>query len=115
MSSEIILEIRLCILKRHAVVLENCMHLEPRFETKQAPHLALGQGASAIALHCKRFQRLLGEIRPSALQGFRNVIRQIEGDLHSYSQDIDESECMRGAWSRRCRHGVGRRDRSPEL
>src|SRR5256714_8720488 len=51
MSSEIILEIRLRIAERHAVVLENCMHLEPRFETKQAPHLALGQGAGAITLH----------------------------------------------------------------
>src|SRR5438067_12239902 len=90
MSSEIILEIRLCILKRHAVVLENCMHLEPRFETKQAPHLTLGQGAGAIALDGKRFQRLLGEIRPSAMERFRNVIRQIKNNLHGEPSSLRE-------------------------
>src|SRR5947199_8542536 len=97
MRGEIMFEIRLCIAERHAVILENCMHLEPRFEVKEALHLTLGQGASAIALDCKRLQRQLGKIRPMALQSFRNVIRQIECDLHSYSQDIDESECVRRA------------------
>jgi len=70
MSREVILEIRLRIAQRHAVILENRVDLKPRFEAKQALDLILGQSAGTIALDCKRFESLPGKIRPSALESF---------------------------------------------
>lgn len=58
MSTQVVLEIRLGVTERHAMVLEKCVHLEPRVKSEQTPHLTLGQRASAVALNCKRFERL---------------------------------------------------------
>lgn len=67
MRSEILREIRLRVSECNAMLLENAVHLEPRFEAKHAPDLVLRQRASAVALDRKRFERPLGHIRPSRL------------------------------------------------
>ena len=67
------------------MILENRVHIEPGIEPKQAPHLTLSQRACAVTLDCKRFECLLREILPLASEGLRNVIRQINRDLHRYS------------------------------
>jgi hypothetical protein len=58
MGREVVLEIRVCVSQRHAVILEQGVDLEPRIQPQQTPNLAFGQRAGAIALDSKRFECL---------------------------------------------------------
>ena len=59
------------------------MHLETRFQIKEAAHLSLGQGSGPIALDRERFEGLSGQVTPLALQSCRDVVGQIKCDLHT--------------------------------
>ena len=49
---------------------------------EQTPDLPFGQRSGAVPLDGKRFERLPWQIGPAAFERCRNVIRQIECDLH---------------------------------
>lgn len=53
------------------------MHLEPRLQLKQTPHLALGQRARAIRLDGKRFERDLHD--DNILKQARSRFREMPG------------------------------------
>jgi hypothetical protein len=82
--SQVVLKIRLRVSERNAVILEKSMNLKTRIKSEHALDLILRQRAGAVALDGNRHQRLSGKIQPPALERVRDVIRQIERDLHDY-------------------------------
>lgn len=82
MGGEIVLEIGLRVTQRHAVVLEERMDLESCFQPEQPSDLTFRESAPAISLDRQRFERLLRQIRPVSGEDGRDVIGQIECDLH---------------------------------
>ena len=84
MGSQIVLEMRHCVPKRHTVVLQKRVHLKPRVQSEEAPYLTLRQRIRTVALNSERFERLPREIRPPPFESGQDVIGQFECDLHRH-------------------------------
>lgn len=64
------------------MLLQQRMHLEPRLKTEETPHLRLGQGTRPITLRGNGFQSMTGHVAPLPCEGFRDVFRQADRDIH---------------------------------
>ena len=85
MRSQVVLQIRLRVVQRHSVVFQECVHLESSFETEESPHLPFRQRSGTITFDSERFECLPREIGPAPLESGRNIIGQIERELHDSS------------------------------
>lgn len=82
MSGEILFQIVHGELKRYPVLLQERMDLEPSFQPEETPHLRLGQSTCPVTLYGDGFQGMAGHIPPLPLEGFRNVLRQVDRQFH---------------------------------
>jgi hypothetical protein len=82
MSRQLVLDIGDRIPEGHVVRFQDGMHLESRFETQQASHLALGQHTRPIPLYREGFQRVARKVLSELSEGARDVVWKIECDLH---------------------------------
>ena len=82
MSAEILFQIGFRVVQRHLVFLQQRVNLESRGETEETPDLRLGQGPRPVTLHGDGLQGMAGHVPPSPLEGFRDVFRQVDSDLH---------------------------------
>ncbi len=79
---EIFFEIRFGVAKAHAMFLEQLMNLEATLNLKDPKSLSFRQRAGPVALDGNCLEAASWDVVPSTLERRRDILRQVDGDLH---------------------------------
>ena len=88
MRREVVFDIRLCVAKRHVMLLEQRVYLKASVQFEEPADLSLGEPTSPIALNGDGFERAPRYVVPLRFEGGRNVLWQLDRDLYGLSSSF---------------------------
>jgi FAD/FMN-containing dehydrogenase/Fe-S oxidoreductase len=92
----ILLEVRRCEVVDF-VLLQEGVHLHPRFETKKSAQLRRCECVGPVCFECKAFERCTRQVLPPGCESLCDVFRQFQRDLHGNAFQFIINSLSQGA------------------